>query len=468
MSLPCPRDEAAHLGLFTDLYELRMAQTCLREDLTADATFSLYIRPAAARPWMVAAGTQPALELVERFTYGPAELDALRSHDLGDDLLSWLEDFRFAGEIHAVADGTVVLADEPLLEVTGPLPACMLLETAIMNVVQLPTLVATKAARCAAVAGGRQLADFGLRRAHGLEAGLEAARAAYIGGVGATSNVEAGRRFDLPVVGTMAHSFVQAIEDEVAAFRAFGRDHPGNCILLVDTYDTVQGVRNAIRVGDELRERGEELDGVRLDSGDLDALAREARELLDEAGHHDTRIFASGGIDEWSIEALVSAGTPIDAFGVGTGLTVSRDHPAFDIVYKLVEYDGHPRAKYSEAKVLLPGAKQIHRDGDTPESDVLARRGEQVAGRALLEPVWRDGRRLVERDLEDARERALAQVSALPDDWRHPDGPEELPRPRVSDGLRDLALAVRAEELGTDIDVDVPDGGITPADLTAR
>lgn len=435
------------LGLFTDLYELRMAQTCLREGMTAPATFSLYIRPTRRRPWFLAAGTGAALQLLEGFRYGPAELDYVRTLGLSDELLDWLAAFEPSGTVRAVHDGTVVLADEPLLELTAPLPAGMLLETAIMNVVQLPTLIATKAARCALAAGGRAIADFGLRRAHGLETGAEVARAAYVGGVGSTSNVEAGRRFDIPVVGTMAHSFVQAHGDEIAAFRAFAAEHPDNSILLVDTYDTIQGVQHAIEVAHELEARGQRLQAVRLDSGDLVALAKESRRLLDEAGLDEVSIFASGGIDEDAIHDLLAAGAPIDAFGVGTSLVVSRDTPAVDIAYKLVEYDGQPRAKYSQGKVLLPGAKQVFRDGD-PTSDVLARRDEQLPGEPLLGEVWRDGSAAYTADLETARERAAAQLDELPDAWRDPRGPDEPPGPRVSDALSELARQLRSQEVG--------------------
>lgn len=238
------------LGLCTDLYELRMVQTCLKDGMTASATFSLFVRPAEERPWLVAAGTERALDFLEAFRYGSEELDYLATLGLSDELLGWLADLEASGEVWAVADGTIVLADEPLLEVTAPLPFGMLLETGLMNVVQFPTLVATKAARCALAARGRGVVDFGFRRAHGLEAGIEAARAGYLGGADSTSNVEAGRRFGIPVSGTMAHSFVQAYGDEVEAFRAFADDHPEHSVMLVDTYDTVQGVRNAIHIAD--------------------------------------------------------------------------------------------------------------------------------------------------------------------------------------------------------------------------
>lgn len=444
-----PLGPGTHLGLLTDLYELRMAQTCLREGMTEEATFSLYVRPDDERPWLLAAGMDLAVALVERFTYGPDEIGYLREVGLGDDLLEWLSELEPQGEIWAVEDGTVMVGEEPLLEVTAPLPYGMLLETALMNVVQRTTLIATKAARCQVAAGDRQLADFGLRRAQGLETGVEAARAAYIGGVGATSNVEAGRRYGIPVVGTMAHSFVQAREDEAAAFRAFGRDHPDNAILLVDTYDTIDGVARAIEVAEDLREAGCQLQGIRLDSGDLAELAHRSREMLDDAGHTETLIYASGGIDEWRIHELLEAGAPIDAFGVGTSLTTSRDFPAFDIVYKLVEYAGQPRAKYSSGKVLLPGAKQVFRS-EGPRTDVLARRDEELDGEALLSPLWVDGERRREVDLEATRERAAAQLDELPADWRHPDGPDALPGPRLSEELERVAREVEQRELGRD------------------
>lgn len=442
-----PAEWTGPLGLVTDLYELRMAQTCLREGLTAPATFSCYIRPTPQRPWFVAAGTELALDVVDRFTYGPHEIDFLAEQGFDDLLLDWLRDLTVTGEIHAVADGTVVLADEPLLELTAPLPAAMLLETALMSVVQFPTLVATKAARCVLAADGRLIADFGARRAHGLEAGILAARAAYLAGASSTSNVEAGRRYGIPLVGTMAHSFIQAWEDEVAAFRAFAADHPHRSTMLVDTYDSVTGIEHAIEVAHGLRARGEELQGVRLDSGDLDALARSARQRLDDEGFEDASIIVSGGMDEFSIHRLVSDGAPIDGFGVGTSLTVSRDQPAADIVYKLVAYGGSPRAKYSEGKVLLPGPKQILRRG-TVDQDVLARRDEELDGDALLGPVWRDGQRLAAFDLEEARGRAAEQLELLPEEWRIPGRPETPPRPATSAGLVALADEVRERELG--------------------
>lgn len=435
------------LGLHTDLYELRMAQACVQQGITQTATFSLYIRPEKRRPWFLAGGIEHALEVIAAFSYGDAELDYLRGLGLADELLDWLAALEPVGEVWAVPEGTVVLADEPLLEVTAPLPMAMLWETALMNVVQRTTMFASKAARCRIAAGGTILTDFGFRRAQGLETGVEAARAAYLGGFDSTSNVEAGRRFGIPVTGTMAHSFVQAFDDEVAAFEAFAGAHPQHAILLVDTYDTMQGVRRAIEVGRRMRERGADLRGVRLDSGDLADYARRTRVALDEAGFGEAKIIASGGIDEFVIAEL-AASAPIDGFGVGTSLTVSKDRPAFDIVYKLVAYEGRPRAKYSEGKVLLPGAKQVHRDR-TADSDVLTGRDERSpGGQPLLEPVWRDGRPLCTFDLEDARARAAEQLAALPEAWRLLEPFAEPPRPRVSRRLEELARQVQERETG--------------------
>jgi nicotinate phosphoribosyltransferase len=430
-------------GLFTDLYELRMAESYVRRGMTAPATFSLYIRPTPERPWFVALGVHRVLELLQTFRYGPEELEYLRSIGFADPTVAWLSSYEFSGEVWAVADGTIVLSNEPILEVTAPLPIAQLVETAVINLVQLPTLVATKAARIALAAGGRPVVDFGFRRAHGLETGVEAALAAHVGGGLSTSNVEAGRRHGLPIVGTMAHSFVQAFPNELEAFRAYAEDHPDGTILLVDTYDTVEGVRNAIAVADELRRRGAGLRAIRLDSGDLGELSRSARQMLDDGGHTDTQIFASGGLDEFTIAALVMDGAPIDAYGVGTDLVVSTDRPAVDIAYKLVEYDGRPVAKFSPGKETYPGAKQVFRAG-SPEGDVLGLRSEALPGSPLLSPVWAGGHPVEAFDVNEARERASAGVGELPPGWTLPSYRSPTPVPGVSDALADLSRKVRS------------------------
>jgi nicotinate phosphoribosyltransferase len=415
-----------------------MVESYLARGMTGEATFSLYIRPTPERPWFVALGVGRVVEFLSSFGYGPEELAYLRRIGVGEPTLGWLGDLDVRGEMWAVPEGTVVLANEPILEVTGPLPVVQLIETAVINLVQLSTLVATKAARIVLAAGGRPLTDFGFRRAQGLETGVEASRAAYAGGVASTSNLEAGRRFGIPVVGTMAHAFVQAYEHEIDAFRTFAADHPHDCVLLVDTYDTIAGVRNAIVVARELQARGGRIRGIRIDSGDLAVLSREARALLDDAGLRDVVIFVSGGLDERDIASLAAAGAPIDAYGVGTDLVVSMDRPAVDIVYKLVSYAGRPVAKHSAGKATLPGAKQVFRR-DGPAGDVLALRDEHLDGEPLLRPVWRDGDALSSFGLDEARSRTGAELDALPAAWKDPQTHTEPPTPQLSDALRELA-----------------------------
>ncbi|HVM14337.1 MAG TPA: nicotinate phosphoribosyltransferase [Egibacteraceae bacterium] len=436
-------------GLCTDLYELRMVESYLRRGMTGPATFSLFVRPAAARPWYVAFGVQRLVELLESFRYGDEELAYLRSQGIGEETLDWLGALEPTGQVWAVPDGTVVLAQEPIAEVSAPLPVAQLLETAALNLVQYSTAVATKAARCALAAEGRRLADFGFRRAHGIETGVEAALAAFVGGGFATSNVEAGRRHGIPVTGTMAHSYIQAFNDERDAFGAFAGDHPDHTVLLVDTYDTLEGVRRAIAVAEEeLAPRGHRLQGIRLDSGDLGDLAQQSRKLLDDAGLHDTEIFASGSLDEYRIHELVGEQAPIDAFGVGSALTTSSDHPALDIVYKLVDYDGRSVAKFSGAKSTWPGRKQVFRPADGPDGDVLSLRDADEAGRRLLEPVWRDGAVLLPFDAAATRERVTTGLAALPAAWRLPPYPGEAPLPRIGAALVAEAGRVREAAFG--------------------
>lgn len=437
-----------NLGLHTDLYEVRMVESYFARGMTGTATFSLYIRPTPERPWFVAFGVDRVLAFLERFGYGEEEIAYLRGVGIGEPALERLRTLEMRGEIVAVPDGTVVLAGEPILEFTGPLHVGQLIETSVINLVQLSTLVATKAARTVLAAQGRPLVDFGFRRAHGLETGVEASRAAYVAGVTSTSNLEAGRRYGIPVVGTMAHAFVQAFSDELGAFRAFADDHPDDCVLLVDTYDVAHGVRNAITVGRELRARGKRLRGIRIDSGDLVELSRLARTMLDDAGLSDVTILVSGGLDECDVARLVRSAAPIDSFGVGTDLVVSRDRPALDISYKLVAYDGRGVVKLSAGKQTLPGAKQVFRDG-SPERDVLALRSEQLGGRPLLRPVWRDGEVLDRPDLPATRARAAGELAALPVTWTDVLDPVEPQAPDVSDALRAAATDASSSPTST-------------------
>jgi nicotinate phosphoribosyltransferase len=407
-----------NVSLVTDLYQLTMLQAYWREGMDGEATFSLYSRRLPEhRNFMLACGLDDVLHYLETLHFSPDGLEYLAGlGSFSSDFLSWLGGFRFRGEVRAVPEGTPVFPQEPLLEVTASLPEAQVVETFIMNQVHFQTVAASKAVRVVEAAGGRTVVDFGLRRIHGVDAGLKGARAFYVGGVAATSNVLAGQLYGIPVSGTMAHSYVQAHQDEENAFRAFAALYPDST-LLVDTYDTLEGVRKVVRLhqelGDEFR-----VGGIRLDSGDLATLAREARAILDEGGLEKVKIFASGGLDELSVEQIVEAGAPVDGFGVGTRMSVSADAPSLDMAYKLISYDGEGRLKLSRGKGILPGRKQVFRqEGECGVfRDVVARNGEEVPGRPLLRTVMREGRRLPEGQvpLEAIREYATREVAALP------------------------------------------------------
>ncbi|HYY06996.1 MAG TPA: nicotinate phosphoribosyltransferase [Actinomycetota bacterium] len=401
-------------GLRTDLYELNMAASFLRRGMTADATFSLYVRDMPKeRGFLVAAGLEDALRFLDSFSFTDEELAYLATIGFDDRAIEDFRGVRFDGDVWAVPEGRIVHAKEPILEVTASIAVAQLVETVLLNQVMVHTTIASKAARYVIAAEDRGLVDFSFRRTHGVEAARAAARASAIVGFQATSNVEAAREFGLPVSGTMAHSFVTAFDDEEEAFRAFAEDHPNRTTFLVDTYDTLHGIGNAIEVIREVHPTGEV--GVRLDSGDLDRLSREARRMLDRAGLGHARIFASGGLDEHEVAELVRAGAPVDAFGIGTQLGVSADVPYIDVVYKLVETDGRPVLKLSPAKATAPGRKQVWRG---PSEDLLALRDEAAPGphhEPLLQPVMRAGRRLGDPPtLEEMRERFRKDLAGLP------------------------------------------------------
>jgi nicotinate phosphoribosyltransferase len=442
-----------NVALLTDQYELAMIQAYWRQRMSTPAVFSLFVRMLPeTRNFLLACGLDDALDYLEDLHFEADALEYLHQRpELEPAFVDWLADFRFTGDVDAVPEGTPIFGQEPLLEVRAPLPEAQLVETVLMNQVHFQTLLASKAARVVLAAEGRQVVDFGLRRMHGADAGLKAARAFHVAGVAATSNVLAGMVYGVSVAGTMAHSYVQACDSEMEAFRAFATQYPGTT-LLVDTYDTLQGVRNVVRLAQEQCETFS-LKAIRLDSGDLGALATESRRILDEAGLESVRIFASGGLDEHEIAALVRSGAPIDAFGVGTAMGVSEDAPALDIAYKLVEYAGRARLKLSTGKRLLPGAKQIfrlYRDGEAM-GDTLARSGERLPGRPLLQPVMRNGRRLPAGrvSLDEARAYAAREIRALPPRLReiggaHPPYPVEI-SPELRALEAELSTAAEAE-----------------------
>jgi nicotinate phosphoribosyltransferase len=408
---PTTDDRAGGLALFTDLYELRMARAYLTLGMSERATFSLAVRTLpASRNLLLACGIDDVIDLVLGLRFDAASLEALRRlGEFPEEFLAWLGDFRFSGDIDAMAEGTPVFAEEPLIEITAPVAEAQLLETLVMNQVGVQTLLASKALRVVLAAAGRMVVDFGGRRAHGIDAALAGARAFHVAGVAATSIVLAGVRHGIPVVGTMAHSFVQACADEAAAFEAYASLYP-DTTLLVDTYDTLDGVRRVIALAKALGPACR-IRGVRLDSGDLAALARAARAMLDAAGLPRLQIFASGGLDEHRVAALIAAGAPIDAFGVGTEMSVSADAPALDLAYKLAAYAGEPRTKLAPGKRILPGRKQVVR----AEGDVIGLAEERLNGAPLLRPVVRDGVRVAPRaTLAEARRTAAEAVARLP------------------------------------------------------
>ncbi len=405
-------------ALLTDLYEFAMLDAYLAEGMHEEAVFSLFVRKLPERRnYLLACGLEDALTFLEALRFTPPQLEYLASLGrFSDALLRYLERFHFSGDVYALPEGTPVFGQEPLLEVVAPLPEAQLVETYLINQLHLQTMAASKASRVVEAAAGRPVVDFGLRRMHGTDAGLKVARAAYVAGVEATSNVLAGQRYGIPVSGTMAHSYVQAHDDELGAFRAYVRRFP-EATLLVDTYDTLQGVEHVARLACELGEDFR-VRAVRLDSGELASLAQASRWILDAAGLERVKIFASGGLDEEQVARLVAREAPIDGFGVGTAMGVSEDAPHLDMVYKLVSYAGKERIKLSTAKVLYPGRKQVFREevDGVARRDVLARHAEALPGRPLLREVLRGGRRVpgASPPLTELRTRARREVERLP------------------------------------------------------
>lgn len=415
-------------ALYTDLYQLTMLQAYWREEMDEPAVFDLFVRRLKDRHYLLACGLEQALEFLETLSFSEEALNYLATQDPFDPaFLDWLADFEFTGDVYAVPEGTPVFPDEPLVEVVAPIGEAQLVETLLLNQLTFQTTIASKASRVVEAAqageGNRLVADFGMRRTHGTDAAMKAARAAYIAGVDATSNVAAGQAYDLPITGTMAHSYIEAHDSEMEAFRAFSDLYP-ETILLVDTYDTLDGVRKVIDLMDETGD-DVHLRGIRLDSGDLAELARASRSLLDEAGLTDVMIFASGGLDEHKIADLLDRNAPIDGFGVGTKMGTSADQPALDSAYKLSGYAGTPRMKLATEKSNLPGQKQVVRqyEDGLAVRDVIATEEEQTNGAPLLERVMANGKRTeagASRPLEAIREHAAARLNELPPRLRSP------------------------------------------------
>jgi nicotinate phosphoribosyltransferase len=444
--LPVP---AGDLGLFTDLYELTMGQSYFSEGMSSRATFSLYMRDYPPdRGYMVAAGVEDALDCLDSLSFDAASIDYLRSIGIfTEDFLEYLVDFRFTGSVRAVPEGTLFFADEPVMEISGPIIEAQVVETIVINQVQYQSLLATKSARCVQAAQGRAIADFASRRTHGAEAALRMARDSYIAGFAATSNVLAARRYGMPPTGTMAHSYITGFPNETDAFRAYARQFADRSIFLLDTYDTINAAGIAAEVALEMEAKGNRLAAVRLDSGDLDGLSRQVRRILDQHGLDYVRVLVSGGLDEYEIDRLVAASAPIDMFGVGTRVGVSGDAPWCDMVYKMVSYDGRPVMKLSDSKESLPGDKQVFRQYDSSgimAGDVIGLADEaEPHGQSLLVDAITDGALISAREpIGDIRQRVVDGLASLGPEYRALRQPARYPV-AISSGLQALTTVTR-------------------------
>ncbi|GMR03503.1 MAG: nicotinate phosphoribosyltransferase [Gammaproteobacteria bacterium] len=434
-------------ALLTDLYQLTMLQGYFDQGMNDTAVFEFFVRRLPSkRGFLMAAGLEQALTFLENLHIEPEELEWVKTCGrFSREFCDYLAGLHFTGDVHAMPEGTVFFANEPILRVTAPLPQAQLVESRLINLLHFQTLIATKAARAVLAAPNKLLVDFGLRRAHGAEAGLLAARASYLAGFNGSSNVLAGLEFGIPVYGTMAHSFVQAHDSEELAFEHFARAQPENVILLVDTYDTEAAARKVVALAPRLKQQGIAIKAVRLDSGDLVAHARKVRAILDEGGLKEVQIFSSGNLDEYALHDLLTRGAPIDGFGVGTHMDTSADAPYLDCAYKLEEYAGVPRRKHSEGKATWPGRKQVYRRHDANGNmagDIITVEDDRQEGEALIHPFLRKGRRLnPAASLEEIRQHAASELSRLPAPL-HGLG-EEPPYPvTIAPALEELAHAV--------------------------
>ena len=434
-------------ALFTDLYELTMAQAYRAEGMDQTAVFELaYRRLPEHHNFILAGGLSDALVYLSQFQFTAEELNWLKGQrEFSESFVASLENLRFTGDVLAMPEGTPVFPNEPLLQVVAPITEAQLVETALLNIIHFPSLALTKAARVVSAAKGRVVVDFGSRRAAGSDAALSVARATYLAGGHGTSNVLAGKIWGIPLFGTMAHSYIQAHETEAGAFEAFASLYP-ETTLLVDTYDTLEGVRLVIglkrRLGDRFR-----VSAVRLDSGDLAALACETRRMLDEAGLKEVTVFASSGLDEYQVARLVESGAPIDGFGVGTKLAVCADAPELDMAYKLVEYAGKGRFKLSRSKILYPGSKQVFRQfrDSHMAGDTIGRFDEELPGVPLLRPAMLAGQMKALPDLEESRRQVRRELAQLPKELLSPEAAAHPYPVTFSKRLQDDLEALREQ-----------------------
>ncbi len=448
---------SANMALFTDMYELTMADSYLRHGLNQWATFDLFVRKLPPhRGFLLHVGLEQAVHYLLNMRFDEDAIRYLRQQKVfSEDFLAYLRDFRFHGHVWAMPEGTVFFPMEPVLRVTAPRIEAQIAETFLLNTLNANVMYGTKAARVVLAAQGRGVADFSPRRDHGTDAAMKVARASYIAGCVATSNVLAGHLYHIPITGTMAHSYVMSFPTELDAFRAYAADYPHNAVLLIDTYDTLQGARHAITVAREMRARGHELRGVRIDSGDLVTLSQQVRRMFDEAGFPHVLIFLSGDLNEYRIRDLLAAGAAADAFGVGTQMGTSADAPFVNGVYKLVEDEAGLKVKLSTGKVSLPGRKQIYRfyrDGIMVRDEIhMHDEPAPPGGEPLLKEIIRDGALVAELpSLQAIRERAAAQLAALPEPLKALEVSQPAPYPvEISARLASLrdAMIVRAREI---------------------
>lgn len=437
--------------LLTDLYQLTMLQGYFDQGMEDTAVFEFFVRKfPPQRNFLIAAGLEQTLTFVENVRVTPAELEWISGYgSFRPPFVRYLEKLRFTGDIHAMPEGTVFFPNEPILRVTAPIAEAQLIESRLINLLHFQTLIASKAARSVVAAPNKLLVDFGLRRAHGAEAGLLAARASYLAGFAGSATVLSAPLFGIPVFGTMAHSFVQAHDDETIAFDHFAHSLPDNVILLIDTYDTEAAAEKVVRLAPKLERDGITIKGVRLDSGDLADHAFKVRRILDEGGLKHVTIFASGSVDEYVMERLLQKGAPIDGFGIGTHMDTSADAPYLDCAYKLVEYAGKARRKRSEGKVLWPGRKQVYRSYDNDggmAGDVLTVEGDAREGEPLIRPFMKAGQRVWPAEsLQEARRRALAEIKRMPRSLLALDHAPDYPV-TVSEALLRLARQVDASQ----------------------
>jgi nicotinate phosphoribosyltransferase len=414
------------IALATDLYQMTMGASYHALNMNDRATFSLMIRkPPTHRSFLIVAGIHELLERLTNLRFDDESLDYLRSTgQIRTEFIDSLANFRFEGDVWAVPEGRVVFPNEPIVEISAPIMQAQIAETLAINSIHFAMAVASKAARCRIAAPDASLLEFGLRRIAGIEAGAVAARSAYLAGFNATSNLLAGHLYDIPVAGTVAHSFIESRPSELDAFRVFRDTFPGPVTLLIDTYDTVRGAHHAVQVAREAEQNGTRVGAVRLDSGDLLHLSREVRKILDDAGLNHIQIIASGGLDEYQLQRLTAESAPIDSYGVGTQIGNSADEPTLDMAYKLVEYQGIGRLKLSTGKISLVGAKQVWREYDDdgrPIRDVIATRTESWSGSSwepLLQPMMRNGRVTGVPSLIDSKSQCARELDRLPESLR--------------------------------------------------